>query len=180
MEHLPDCVDMSLRVFVVMGVSGCGKTSLASAYAKASGMAFIEGDDLHSEAAKQKMAAGEALQDEDRLPWLHRICQACQAEQNTTGIVIACSALKRSYREVFRSHLGSRVSFLHIELDREILHQRMASRKEHFMPVSLLDSQLRSLEVPNSDETHLVVPGNLSLLQQVELVRGWAEGMLVE
>ena len=163
-----------------MGVSGCGKTSLASAYAKASGMAFIEGDDLHSEAAKQKMASGKALQDDDRLPWLHRICQACQAEQNDTGTVIACSALKRSYRDVFRSHLGSRVSFLHIELDRQTLYQRMASRKEHFMPVSLLDSQLRSLEVPDSDETHLVVPGNLNLVQQVEFVRGWVEGIPIE
>ena len=159
-----------------MGVSGCGKTTLGRLCARSSGMDFVEGDDFHSEAAKRKMASGKALSDQDRLPWLHRICQACQLRQSTAGLLVACSALKRSYRDVFRGYFGSGVGFIHIDVDQGTLRRRMSNRKGHFFPASLLDSQFRTLQAPESDELHCVVPGTLTLDRQRQAIESWIQG----
>jgi carbohydrate kinase (thermoresistant glucokinase family) len=132
---------------VVMGVSGCGKSSVGQALAEALGARFIDGDDLHPEANKAKMAAGIPLNDDDRWPWLDSVAAAL-AEGDT---VVACSALKRVYRE--RIGAGApETQFVHLHGSRELLAQRMGARSNHFMPVSLLDSQLNTLELLGPDE----------------------------
>jgi carbohydrate kinase (thermoresistant glucokinase family) len=132
---------------VVMGVSGCGKSSVGLALAEALGARFIDGDDLHPEANKAKMAAGIPLNDEDRWPWLDLVGEAL-AESNT---IVACSALKRVYRErILAAAPGT--FFVHLHGTRELLAQRMGARPDHFMPVSLLDSQLNTLELLDADE----------------------------
>lgn len=137
---------------VVMGVSGCGKSSVGQALAEALGARFIDGDDLHPEANKAKMAAGIPLNDDDRWPWLDLVAAALAEENldatgsNFNGTVVACSALKRVYRErIGAGAPGTR--FVHLHGSRELLAQRMGSRPNHFMPVSLLDSQLNTLEL---------------------------------
>lgn len=136
---------------VVMGVSGCGKSSIGSALAARLGARFVDGDQLHPEANIAKMSRGEPLTDADRAPWLARVGAALAED----GTVIACSALKRIYRDQIRATAGADVVFLHLKGDREVLLQRMSNRPGHFMPASLLDSQLATLEDPQTDETHV-------------------------
>ncbi len=142
---------------VVMGVSGCGKSSVGLALAEALGARFIDGDDLHPEANKAKMAAGIPLNDDDRWPWLDLVAAAL-AEENLdstgshfNGTVVACSALKRVYRERIGAGAPG-TAFVHLHGSRELLAQRMGARPNHFMPVSLLDSQLNTLELLGPDE----------------------------
>jgi gluconokinase len=141
--------------WVVMGVSGCGKSTVGMALAQALGARFIEGDRFHPPANVAKMAAGAALGDADRAGWL----QALRAEIVRTWeagevVVLACSALKRAYRDVLRGEggEGGEACFVHLHGERDLLAQRMAARPGHFMPVSLLDSQLRDLEPLQPDE----------------------------
>ena len=164
---------------VVMGVSGCGKSSVGLALAEALGARFIDGDDLHPEANKAKMAAGIPLNDEDRWPWLDMVAAALAAKNQASpkqdsptfnGTVVACSALKRVYRERILhgaqgvgAGVGAGVGvgvgagapgtrFVHLHGSRELLAHRMGARPNHFMPVSLLDSQLNTLELLGADE----------------------------
>ena len=141
--------------YVIMGVSGCGKSSIGAAFAAAIGGQFIDGDDLHPDANRAKMASGQPLNDEDRAPWLIRVGQALHGG---TGImVIGCSALKRHYRDLIREYAGQPVMFMHLTGSRQVLAARMAARVGHFMPSSLLDSQLAALEPPEADETAISV-----------------------
>lgn len=137
--------------FVMMGVSGCGKSSIGAGFAAACGLRFTDGDHLHPPANIAKMSAGEALNDADRAPWLDLV----GAELAGGDRVIACSALKRTYRDQIRDRAGAPVMFLFLKGDRDTLLSRMAARPGHFMPVSLLDSQLATLEPPLADELHL-------------------------
>ncbi len=147
---------------VVMGVSGCGKSSVGLALAEALGARFIDGDDLHPEANKAKMAAGIPLNDDDRWPWLDLVGEAL-AESNT---VVACSALKRVYREsILAAAPGT--FFVHLHGTRELLAQRMNARPNHFMPVSLLDSQLNTLELLGVDEPGVMLDIALPIDQLV-------------
>ncbi len=147
---------------VVMGVSGCGKSSVGLALAEALGARFIDGDDLHPEANKAKMAAGIPLNDDDRWPWLDLVGEAL-AESNT---VVACSALKRVYRErILAAAPGT--FFVHLHGTRELLAQRMNARPNHFMPVSLLDSQLNTLEPLGADEPGVMLDIALPIDQLV-------------
>ncbi len=147
---------------VVMGVSGCGKSSVGLALAEALGARFIDGDDLHPEANKAKMAAGIPLNDDDRWPWLDLVGEAL-AESNT---VVACSALKRVYRErILAAAPGT--FFVHLHGTRELLAQRMNARPNHFMPVSLLDSQLNTLELLGADEPGVMLDIALPIDQLV-------------
>ena len=143
---------------VVMGVSGCGKSSVGIALAEALGARFIDGDDLHPEANKAKMSAGIPLGDEDRWPWLELVSKALAeaAPEGSTGTVIACSALKRSYRERILAGAPN-TFFIHLDGSREILEQRLGNRTGHFMPSTLLDSQLATLEPLGSDEPGAVI-----------------------
>nr|WP_111766550.1 gluconokinase [Nakamurella deserti] len=142
-------------VLVIMGVSGSGKSTVAGILAGQLGWDLAEGDDLHPAANVEKMHAGHPLTDEDRWPWLD-IVSAWITEHTMAGIpgIITCSALKRIYRDVMR---GPDVVFVHLAGSRDQIGQRLASRLDHFMPPSLLDTQIATLEPPGPDENVLVV-----------------------
>lgn len=145
---------MTLRI-VVMGVSGCGKSTVASALAAQIGGGFTDGDDLHSAASIAKMAAGQPLTDDDRCPWLDRVGGALA--QAAGPHVIACSALKRIYRDRIRAAAGGPVSFVCLQGPQDLLWARMQARQGHFMPAALLDSQLATLQLPDADEHAVIV-----------------------
>lgn len=137
---------------VVMGVSGCGKSTVGEKLAVALGARFIDGDSLHPEANKKLMAAGVPLNDENRWPWLDLVAAAlAENAGDKTGTVVACSALKRSYRDRILASAPN-TFFIHLAGSQELLAERMSSRGSHFMPLSLLDSQLATLEPLASDE----------------------------
>jgi gluconokinase len=137
---------------VVMGVSGSGKSTVGAAIASALGLHFIDGDSLHTPVSVAKMQAGTPLQDQDRWPWLDRIgARLADAALWPRGVVIACSALKRAYRDRIRSAAPG-VRFVFLDGPAELILARMAGRAGHYMPGALLASQLRTLEVPGADE----------------------------
>ena len=146
------------RVLVVMGVSGSGKTSVAEALRDALGWPFQEGDRLHPEQNVAKMSAGIPLTDEDRWPWLDRCAQWIRERAEAgEGGVLTCSSLRRVYRE----RLGERnpgICFVYLKASEQTLHDRLALRRGHYMPPSLLQSQLDTLEEPTPDEHVLTVP----------------------
>jgi gluconokinase len=140
-----------------MGVSGCGKTTVAERIQALTGFVFAEADEFHSEANVVKMAAGVPLDDADRWPWLRGLA-TWMAERAASGesTVIACSALKRSYRDVLREGPPS-VDFVHLDGPADIIRSRLAVRVGHYMPVSLLDSQIATLEHLQDDERGIVL-----------------------
>jgi carbohydrate kinase (thermoresistant glucokinase family) len=144
-----------------MGVSGCGKSEVGMRLAQALGVDFIEGDRFHSTANVAKMAAGIALTDADREGWLLRLRdELARACAQGRGVVLACSALKRAYRDTLRvSASGSKCAlrFVHLAGDEATIAARMAARAGHFMPASLLGSQLRDLEPLQEDEEGIVL-----------------------
>jgi len=142
-------------VLVVMGVSGTGKSTVARSLADALGWPMEEGDDLHPEANVDKMEQGIPLTDDDRWPWLDRVGEwiDAQGRKGEPGIV-TCSALKRAYRDRLRR---PNVTFVHLAGTRETIGRRMAARSGHFMPLSLLESQLDTLEPPGPDEQVITV-----------------------
>jgi gluconokinase len=143
-----------MSVVVVMGVSGSGKTTVGTALAAALGVGYAEADAFHSEANIAKMSAGIPLTDADRAPWLESIAKWI-GEHEESGGVVTSSALKRRYRDVLRS--GGESWFLHLQGDRDLLSARLKARAGHFMPASLLDSQLADLEPLEPGEPGLVV-----------------------
>ena len=131
---------------VVMGVSGSGKTTVGRILAQALDADFVDGDDLHSEEARAKMSQGIALVDEDRWPWLDRV--GARLAEGT--VVIACSALKRVYRDRLRAGAGPALRFVYLNATPEAMRARVGSRKGHYMPASLVDSQFAALEPPDA------------------------------
>ncbi|MBY3128758.1 gluconokinase [Rhizobium laguerreae] len=149
---MPDEWTNKAHAIIVMGVSGCGKSSVGEKLAEALHLAFIEGDALHPAANVEKMSKGIPLTDEDRMPWLDRIGEDIKASlEKREGIIVSCSALKRLYRDRLRAAAGGNLFFVYLEGSRALLMMRMAERKGHFMPASLLDSQLATLEVPSGE-----------------------------
>ena len=142
---------------VVMGVAGTGKSTVARALAERLGWPFGEGDDLHPAANVAKMAAGIPLEDADRWPWLDAIA-AWTAEQAAAGnsTIVTCSALRRTYRDRLRAAAPGTV-FVHLVGSPSLLAERMTARKDHFMPTSLLQSQLETLEPLEADEPGFTV-----------------------
>ena len=149
---------------VVMGVSGAGKTTLGRALATALGAEFIDGDDLHSEAARAKMAAGVPLTDEDRWPWLDRVGAALAGEERR---VVACSALKRAYRDRIRASAGAGLRFVYLVADAQAMRRRVAARPGHYMPASLIDSQFATLEPPRDEPDVIPVSAGADLATAV-------------
>jgi carbohydrate kinase (thermoresistant glucokinase family) len=142
-------------VLVIMGVAGSGKSTVAQELVSRLGWDFVEGDDLHPPANRAKMAAGEPLTDDDRQPWLETVADWIrgQIEAGRPGIV-TCSALRHRYRDLLRTDA---TVFVHLHGSRELLAERMGARKDHFMPSSLLESQLATLEPLRPDERAVVV-----------------------
>ena len=142
---------------IVMGVSGSGKSTIGTALAVALGHEFIDGDDLHPASNKAKMAAGTPLNDEDRAPWLRTIAHRIGSElAEGKPIIVACSALKASYRTTLTSEAPSTV-FVHLSGERGVIADRQAHRNHEFMPNSLLDSQFETLEPLTASERGIVV-----------------------
>lgn len=139
---------MSLRL-VIMGVAGCGKSTVGAALSEQLQIPYEDGDDLHSADAVDKMREGIPLTDDDRWPWLDRIADALKSD---APLIIGCSALRRSYRDRIRAGAGGPVTFVHLAGDRDLIASRMAARSGHYMPLSLLDSQFATLERPGPDE----------------------------
>ncbi len=139
----------SRPLVVVMGASGCGKSTVGRELAARLDVPFADADDLHPAANVAAMAAGRPLDDEDRAPWLDAVGRWLAA--HPAGGVMACSALRRAYREVLRAH-AAEVLMLHLAGERSVLELRVAARSEHFMPASLVASQLATLEPLGADE----------------------------
>ncbi|WP_229258371.1 gluconokinase [Duganella rivi] len=143
--------------WVVMGVSGCGKSTVGQALAAANGVPFIEGDQYHPPANVAKMSAGVALTDEDRADWLLALqAQIRAARSRGEGIVISCSSLKRRYRNLLRQG-DPLLRFAHLSGPQQVIAARMQSRVGHYMPTSLLDSQFRDLEPLQDDEAGITL-----------------------
>jgi carbohydrate kinase (thermoresistant glucokinase family) len=146
-----------VTVLVLMGVSGCGKTTVAKLVAEAHGVPYQEGDALHPPENVAKMSEGHPLTDEDRWPWLHAIAAVIDGWRaaGQSGLV-TCSALKRAYRDIL---IGPRqdVRLVFLRGDQALIAERLAKRRGHYMPSSLLDSQFATLEEPGPDESPFVV-----------------------
>ncbi len=153
------------RVVVVIGVSGVGKTAVGRALAARLRAPYADADDLHPPANVEKMRAGTPLTDEDRLPWLRSV-GAWLAQHEETGGVMSCSALRRAYRDVL-VRAAPTASFLHLTADEQVLRTRMTGRR-HFMPATLLTSQLRTLEPLEADEPGVAVDSTRPVAVVVE------------
>lgn len=146
------------RAFIIMGVSGSGKSTLGAELARALSCSFLDGDSFHTAQAIAKMRSGEALTDEDRWPWLDSLAHAVDAEIVARGATVAaCSALRRSYRDRLRQTIKAPVCFVLLDGERQELLRRISNRPGHYMPPSLLTSQLETLERPTPDEAVLIL-----------------------
>lgn len=152
MLHRDSTADANVRV-IVMGVSGAGKSTVGAALAAALGASFVDGDDLHPPANVAKMAGGVPLDDDDRAPWLDEVGRTLAGG---ASVVVACSALKRRYRDRIRAVAPDTVTIA-LDGSRELLGARLGARIDHFMPASLLDSQLGALEPLGADEAGAIV-----------------------
>ena len=136
----------------MMGVSGSGKSLIGAAFARELGVDFVDGDDYHSAANVARMASGIPLTDDDRAEWLRSLAERIRNAKNSgAGLVVSCSALKRSYRDILHG-AASDLRFIFLQGPGALLAERLASRRGHYMPPSLLDSQLATLEKPSPDE----------------------------
>jgi carbohydrate kinase (thermoresistant glucokinase family) len=133
-------------IIVVMGVCSCGKTIVGRMLAEKMGLAFYDADDFHSQKNVKKMKSGKALNDDDRLPWLRQMAEEMPEWESNGGAVLACSALKESYRQILKS--GGNVRFVYLKGPKNLILERAQNRKGHFMAPDLIDSQLAALEEP--------------------------------
>ncbi|MGG7518100.1 gluconokinase [Allorhizobium undicola] len=165
MAELPPVSDAGFSVgpVVVMGVSGCGKSSVGARLAEYLDVRFIEGDSLHPAANVEKMRAGTPLADEDRWPWLAALGEKLADGGAQRPVVISCSALKRAYRDRLRDLAGLPITFLFLQGDRALLSARLGARSHDYMPASLLDSQLATLELPYGEADVVTIDINQSL-----------------
>lgn len=158
--------------WVVMGVSGSGKSTVGQALAEASGVPYVEGDKFHPEANVAKMSAGVPLTDEDRVGWLLALqAQIRDARQRDAGLVVSCSSLKRRYRDLLREG-DPALRFAHLNGPKELIAARMQARVDHYMPTSLLDSQFRDLEPLQADEAGLTLNIELRPAELVASIKG--------
>ena len=155
--------------YVVMGVSGSGKSAVAAQLGAHLDLAAVDADDLHPETNITKMAACVPLTDADRVPWLESLVRWMDAAGSS---VVACSALKRSYRDILRRAQGD-VVFIHLVAPRALIASRMEARIGHFMPPLLLDSQLNALELLEADEWGIVVENTAAIQHVVDAILAW-------
>ena len=162
------------EVIVLIGVSGSGKSTVAERLSPALGATFLEGDSYHSSANVSKMRSGTPLSDEDRWPWLDTLGHAI-AEHAAQGrtVVVACSALRRAYRDRLAKASRRELTFIHLTIDPAILKARMQARHHHFMPPTLLESQLKTLEPLQADESGTEIVETGTALQTVGRIERW-------
>ena len=135
-------------VIYIMGVSGCGKTTVGELVSAQTGIPFFDGDDFHSEQNKNKMNSGIPLTDEDRAGWLTALNTLARTEARKKGAIIACSALKENYRKRLEEGITAACYWIFLQGDFDLIYKRMRERKGHFMPLELLQSQFDTLEIP--------------------------------
>lgn len=163
-----------MPVIVVMGVAGSGKSTVGRALAEALSWAFLEGDDFHPPENIARMRAGKPLTDEDRGPWLERIAEEIRTlVRQRRSAVVSCSALKADYRQRLRTACGA-VTFVYLKAERRLLEERLSRRTGHFMPRSLLDSQLATLEEPDDGLTVNAARGVTRLVSDIRHALGVA------
>lgn len=161
---------------IAMGVSGSGKSTLGALLARRLDCPFLEGDDFHDAPAVAKMRAGQPLVDDDRWPWLDRLGAAIGEALTSRGqVVAACSALRRSYRQRLREAIGGPVGFMLLDATPEELVRRLTHRSGHYMPASLLESQLATLERPHADEAIFTLDAAAPPERLCEHVQAWLE-----
>ncbi|WP_298398734.1 gluconokinase [Sphingobium sp.] len=162
------------RAVIVMGVSGCGKSTLGALLAETLNCPFLEGDSYHSAAAVEKMRGGQALTDADRWPWLDRLGAAIADTVAAQGVAVAaCSALKRAYRDRLRAAISVPVHFILLDNDRDALLARVGNRPGHYMPPSLLDSQIATLEPPLPEEGAMILTTDVPAEALRDRVLAW-------
>ena len=171
----------SAQAIIIMGVSGSGKSTLASLLGQRLDCPFFEGDSFHSDANVAKMRGGEPLTDADRWPWLDQLGQAIGDAVRREGVAVAaCSALKHAYRDRLRAAIGAPTRFILLEAGREELVRRVNNRPGHYMPPSLIDSQLSILERPGAGEEALALGSMLTPEQEADRVLDWLAAVVPE
>ena len=161
---------------IAMGVSGSGKSTLGALLAREFGCPFLEGDDFHDARAVAKISAGQPLDDEDRWPWLDRLGLAIgEAAMSGGSVVAACSALRRGYRDRLRGVIPIPTRFVLLDASHEELSRRLARRADHYMPASLLDSQLATLERPGADEEIFALDASAPPERLCAMAQAWLE-----
>lgn len=164
---------MRVPAIVVMGVSGCGKSSVGEAVAQERGARLIEGDEFHPPENIAKMSAGTPLTDADRAGWLARLgAEAAASVTQGNEVILTCSALKRSYRDRLRAAVPG-LGFVYLDLARDVAGERMKHRPGHFMPASLVDSQFATLEPPTGEPDVLAVDATLPIAEIRARVGAW-------
>ncbi|WP_053748394.1 gluconokinase [Streptomyces sp. MMG1533] len=159
-------------IVLVLGVSGSGKTTVGKAVAELLGLPFVEGDDFHPAANVAKMSAGHALDDADREPWLRALADRIRhSVEAGEGLVVACSALRRAFRDGLRAAAGAMLWCLYLALDRDTARDRVSRRTGHFMPARLADSQFETLEPLEPDEPGMTMDATGDLPAQLTRVR---------
>lgn len=166
----------SSLVVVISGVSGSGKSTVARTVAEHLGARYVDADDFHPSSNIAKMAVGIPLTDEDRLPWLQRLVSEINASPEP--VILACSALKRSYRDTLRTATKP-VRFVELSGGREVLEQRLQNRDDHFMPADLLDSQLASFEPLEEDEAGLRLDLEIPLPEELSRIENWLRSSII-
>ena len=166
-----------MKVYILMGVSGCGKSTIGRQAAKHLNIPFLEGDDFHPKSNIEKMRNGLALCDDDRMPWVDLMVQGCKDGALSTGekdaaIILACSALSERVRQGLRSGLNDNCHFIHLHGDKEKIKQRLSDRKGHFFKAELLASQFDALDIPqDADRLDIVLPIDILAAQLCEIIQ---------
>lgn len=139
-----------MKIIILMGVSGCGKTLTGQRLSEKLGIPFFDGDDFHPVSNVEKMQSGEPLNDQDRLPWLKAMAGHIKKMDRKGGAIYACSALKQTYRDILKEPTNADVTFIYLKGDKSLIANRLSKREGHYMPADLLDSQFNDLEEPEN------------------------------
>jgi len=151
------------HIIFVIGVSGCGKSTIGTRLSDATEIPFFDGDDFHPQSNIDKMTSGEALDDDDRKGWLISLNEHAIKHSKIDGAIIACSALKESYRDLLQNDIAKHVKWVFLEGSQKLIQSRLNARTDHFMPSNLLQSQFDTLEVPDYG-LHLSIKNTTDIL----------------
>jgi 6-phosphogluconate dehydrogenase len=157
------------KVFYVMGVSGCGKSTIGKLLAKELAVPFFDGDDFHPQKNIEKMSEGKPLNDKDRLGWLTALNELAIEQLNKKGCVIACSALKESYRDILKLSIEPNVNFIYLKGTFHEIYNRILARANHFMPTELLQSQFDIIEEPTSCIEVSILKAPNEIIKEIKL-----------